>query len=41
MAIGQRMKSVPMGYFNDNSLGGSPGSAPPCWTVETWPPWCW
>ena len=21
MAIGQRMKSVPMGYFNDNSLG--------------------
>ena len=21
VAIGQRMKSVPMGYFNDNSLG--------------------
>ena len=40
VAIGQRMKSVPMGYFNDNSLGELTGV---CTTVldnvET--AWCW
>ena len=46
VAIGQRMKSVPMGYFNDRSLGNltasSPGSAPLYWTMwRLWPPWCW
>ena len=39
--IGNKLKSVPMGYFNDNSLGKSPASPQPFWRRWRPPqPWC-
>lgn len=42
VAIGQRMKSVPMGTSTTTAWESSPGSAPLYWTMwRLWPPWCW
>ena len=42
ISIGDKLKRVPMGYFNDQSLGDSPASPPPFWTRWRAPAlWYW
>lgn len=40
--IGNLLKGVPMGFFNENSLGEVTGSAQRCLEISRrWFPWCW